>query len=80
MAKHSLSFARKKAMVPTTEKERVKVGQPGYVVAGVADNKAVAGSPVFASETHARDYYRSQVSKNPGMMEEIHVIPTFEAN
>lgn len=74
-----LSFARKKSMVPTLENDRVKVGQPGYVVASSETNKAVVDAPVFASEAHARDYLNSKISANPGMAEEIHVIPTFEA-
>lgn len=74
-----LSFARKKAMVPTMGNERVQVKQPGYVVAGTADNKPLANVPVFASEAHARDYFNSTISKNPAMAEDIHVIPTFEA-
>ena len=74
-----LSFARKKSMVPTMAEERVKVTQPGYVVAGVDNNKAVADAPVFASEAHARDYLNSKISNNPEMAEDIHVIPIFEA-
>ncbi len=74
-----LSFARKKAMVPTMGNERVQVKQPGYVIAGTADNKPLADVPVFASEAHARDYFNSTISKNPAMAEDIHVIPTFEA-
>jgi hypothetical protein len=75
----SLSFARKKAMVPTMGNERVQVKQPGYVIAGTADNKPLADAPLFASEAHARDYFNSQISQNPAMAEDIHVIPTFEA-
>ncbi len=75
----SLSFAKKKAMVPTMGNERVQMKQPGYVVAGTADNKPLAGVSVFESEAHARDYFNSQISKNPAMAEDIHVIPTFEA-
>lgn len=78
VAKSSLSYARKQAMVPTLEEERITIKQPGYVVAGVSDNKAI--STVFASQTHARDYYNQHISANPAMVEEIHVIPTFEAN
>jgi hypothetical protein len=75
----SLSFAKKKAMVPTMGTERVQVRQPGYVVAGTADNKPLKDVPAFVSEAHARDYFNSQISKNPAMAEDIHVIPTFEA-
>ena len=74
-----LSQARKKSMVPTRPNDRVKVTQPGYVVAGVADNKAWAGTSTFVSEAHARDYLNSTISSNPAMAEDIHVIPAFEA-
>ncbi len=76
----ALSFARKQAMVPTLETERIKVGQPGYVVADVSNNKPIAGISTFLSETHARDYFNAQILQNPGMAEELHVIPTVEAN
>src|SRR5216683_238145 len=73
-----LSYARKKSMVPTTADERVKVGQPGYVIAGTDNNQALAGAPVFPSEAHARDYLNSQISTDPAKAEDIHVIPVFE--
>ena len=79
ISKSDLSYAKKKSMVPTLKEERVKVRQPGFVVAGVNNNKALSGSAVFASEAHAHDYLKETISKNPGMMEEIHVIPKFEA-
>lgn len=79
VTKSSLSHARKKAMVPTLEGERIKVKQPGYVLASVTNNKALVSAPVFASETHATDYFNSKISGNPALAEEIHVIPTFEA-
>ena len=79
ITRSSLSFATKKSMVPTTGAERVKVGQPGFVIAGTSNNKALAEAPVFASEAHARDYLNATISKNPAMAEDIHVIPTFEA-
>jgi hypothetical protein len=57
----------------------VTVGQPGFVVASADTNKPLADAQVFASEAHARDYLNSQISNNPAMAEDIHVIPTFEA-
>jgi hypothetical protein len=73
-----LSHEKKKAMVPTLGTERIKVGQPGYVVANVSNNKPLSNA-VFTSEVHAQDFIKAELLKNPGMMEEIHVIPTFEA-
>lgn len=78
IAYSDLSYAKKKTMVPTLEKERVKVGQPGYVLAGVADNKPVV-SQVFRSEAHAQDFLRTAILNDPGVTDEIHVIPNFEA-
>ena len=69
----TLSYAHKKSLVPTMGDERVKVGQPGFVVAGTHDNKALATTPVFRSEAHARDYLNAQLSKNPGQVEDLHV-------
>jgi hypothetical protein len=75
----SLSYEKKKAMVPTSLEERIKVKQPGFVLADTSSNKALADAPVFASEAHAHDYLNEKLFSNPGIMEEIHVIPTFEA-
>ena len=79
ISRSSLSFATKKSMVPTTGAERVKVAQPGFVIAATSNNKVLADAPVFASEAHASDYLRATISKNPAMTEDIHVIPSFEA-
>jgi hypothetical protein len=79
VAYSEISYSKKKQMVPTLEEERVKVTQPGFVVAGVSDNKAFF-SEVFASEAHAQDFLKTQISTNAQLMDEIHVIPKFEAN
>ncbi|HEX5552328.1 MAG TPA: DUF6603 domain-containing protein [Chitinophagaceae bacterium] len=80
ITRSSLSYAAKQMMVPTRADERIRMRQPGYVVASILDNKPLASTTVFASEAHARDYYHTTISKNPAMAEDIHVIPTFEAN
>lgn len=74
-----ISYEKKKAMVPTLMEERIKIKQPGYVLANTSSNKALADAPVFASEAHAHDYLNEKLFSNPGIMDEIHVIPTFEA-
>ena len=79
ITRNSLSFAVKKNKVPTTVDQRVKMAQPGFVVAGVDNNRPLSSTPIFPSEAHARDYLNTHISNNPGMAEEIHVIPTFEA-
>jgi hypothetical protein len=79
VTKSPLSLARQKSLVPTEADERVKVGQSGYVVAAVTNNKAIADAPIFASEAQARDFLNATVSKNSGAADELHVIPKFEA-
>jgi hypothetical protein len=78
VSRSPLSYAHKKAMVPTMADERIKVRQPGYVVAGLDNNKALPDTPVFASEALARDYLNGQIAKNPRVAEDIHVIPKSE--
>lgn len=79
IAQSPLSYANKKSMVPTVAEERIKIKQPGYVMAGTANNKVWQGTAVFASEAHARDFMNTTLSSNPEMADEIHVIPAFEA-
>jgi hypothetical protein len=79
VSRSPLSFAQRKSMVPTEADERVKVGQPGYVVAEVTNNKALSDSPIFATEAQARDFLNSKMSADPAMAEEMHVVPKFEA-
>jgi hypothetical protein len=72
-----MSHAKKRAMVPTLLEERVKMTQPGFVVAGVSDNKPFVPQ-VFSSEAQAQDFLKSEILNNPGVTDEIHVIPKFE--
>lgn len=73
-----LSFAKKKAMVPTTEAERIRTKPPGFVVAGVANNKPFVAD-VFLSEAHAQDFLSAKLASDPAMVDELHVIPNFES-
>jgi len=66
-------------MVPYGPDDRIKVNPPSYVVAGLADNKAVDQDAVFVSEAMARDYMNTMVKQNPNKAGEIHVISAFEA-
>lgn len=74
-----LSYAKKKAMIPTGFDERVKMNQPGFVVASVENNKSLNNGQVFASEAKAQKFMQTAILQNPGLAEEIHVIPTFES-
>ncbi|MEO5907014.1 MAG: DUF6603 domain-containing protein, partial [Saprospiraceae bacterium] len=79
VSKSKLSQSYKKSMVPFGPGDRIKVEQPGYVVADVANNKAVDGLAYFANEALARDYMNSLVSKDPNKSSEVHVISSFES-
>lgn len=79
VTKSPVSKARKVAMVPTAVDDRIKMTNGGFVVAGVENNKPWNNSQVFTSEAKARDFLSKTILQNPGMAEDIHVIPTFEA-
>ena len=48
-----------------------------YVVAGTADNAAVAAP--FASEAAARDHLQGRIEADPFLVGTLHVIPAYEA-
>ena len=79
MSNSKLSHAYKKKLAPFGPDETIKFKDPAYVVAGLADNKAIAKEAVFTNEALARDFMNKQIAKNPAMSEELHVIPAFEA-
>lgn len=79
VSKSKLSHAYKKKLAPFGPDETIKFKDPAYVVAGLADNKAIAKEAVFTNEALARDFMNKQIAKNPAMSEELHVIPAFEA-
>jgi len=80
VSKSKLSRSYKKSVVPFGPEERIKVKPASYVVAGLADNKAVDGKSVFASEGMARDYMHSLIDTDPNKKDEVHVIAEFEVN
>ena len=79
VANCAISQAKKKAMVPTNPDDRIKMKQPGFVVANIANNKPVVNTNVFTSEAKAQNFMKTTILQNPGMAEEIHVIPAFES-
>jgi hypothetical protein len=79
VANCSLSKAKQAAMVPTGVNERILIKEPGFVVANTSNNKPFDSASVFSSEARAREYMNSTILLNPGIGEEIHVIPTFES-
>jgi hypothetical protein len=55
----------------------VAVQDAGYVVASTRDNTPVA--PAFGSDAAARDDLATRLAADPGLADELHVIPAFEA-
>jgi hypothetical protein len=55
----------------------VAVQDAGFVVASTRDNTPVA--PVFGSDAAARDDLATRLAADPGLVDELHVIPAFEA-
>jgi hypothetical protein len=54
----------------------VAVADEGYAVAFQADNTAYGAS--FASEAAAREHLRDAIAADPGLAEQLHVVPEFE--
>jgi hypothetical protein len=79
VTKSALSQATKKAMVPYAVDDRVKVGEVGFSVASVANNKVHGETLVFTNEALARDFLQTEVRKQPNLTSELHVIPAHEA-
>jgi hypothetical protein len=67
------AFAGKR-LVPFDEK--IVVNPPAWVVAGQADNVAVAS---FASQSMASEHLAQQIALSPNIAATLHVIPAFEA-
>jgi hypothetical protein len=55
----------------------VAVADAGFVVASTVDNRAA--TPVFSSETAARDWLAEAVADDPTRAGTIHIIPAYEA-
>jgi len=76
VAKSVLSLNHHKKLQPFQEK--LDVLEEGYTVAFQSDNKAVDESATFSSEMMAQSYMQDQISKNPSLKGEVHIIPNFE--
>lgn len=59
-------------------KEKLKVLEEGYTVAFQANNKSINHNATFASEMMAQTYLQEQISREPALKKEIHVIPNYE--
>jgi len=75
-SKSPLSKNQKDKLNPFDEK--IDVGQEGYAVAFQSNNKAYTTEAVFASEMAAQTFMHEQITKNPSLKKEIHIIPNYE--
>jgi hypothetical protein len=78
-SRSKLSHASRKLIVPSGSDQRIKVERPKYIVANLADNRAVIKNEVFDSEAAAHDRMKNLIVNNPDRHGDVHVIPAFEA-
>jgi len=78
-ARASVSYRVKKQFEPGDE--RIHVTPAGYSVAFTDTNKPVNGPEAsFSSEAMAREYMNEQLSMNPNLAGNVHVVPQTELN
>jgi hypothetical protein len=75
-ARSALSKASKTAMVPFAG--GIVTDTPGFVIANAADNSAWGRTSTFTSHAKAKDALAAQINANPGMVQDLHVIPAAE--
>jgi hypothetical protein len=78
VARSPLSREREAMLQPFAEAQKVRVGEEGYVVASVVDNRIAGGTLVFASEAGAQMFLQERMAAAPLAAEELHVIPAYE--
>lgn len=76
VAKSELSLSHHKKFQPFEEK--LDVLEEGYTVAFQSDNKAVDESATFSSEMMAQSYMQDQISENPALKKQVHIVPNYE--
>jgi hypothetical protein len=76
VSRSALSKSRFVQMQPKSQK--LDVLEEGFALAFQDNNKAFDLQSVFASEMLAQTYLNEQLSKNPRLRNDIHVISTFE--
>ncbi len=57
---------------------KVAVMNEGYTVAFQKDNKAFGSKATFNSQMGAQTYMQAQITKNPALKKEIHIVPNYE--
>jgi hypothetical protein len=76
--KSTLSKEQKSKFQPF--KEKPVLGDEGYSVVNVLNNKQFNGQSSFGSEAMARDYLDREIVKNPNLKTQLHVVPNYEMN
>jgi len=72
----TLSHKHELALQPFAEK--IAVQETPYVVANARDNTRLSSAATFSSEACAREYMNEQITANPKLARELHVIPDYE--
>jgi hypothetical protein len=76
--KSILSKERRIKFQPFAEKP--VLSDEGYSVVNLSDNKQFNGQSSFGSEAMARDFLDREISKNPNLKTQVHVVPNYELN
>ena len=58
--------------------EKMSVAQDGYTVAFQSNNKSYSSSSSFSNEMEADTFLKNQISKNPNLKKELHIVPNYE--
>lgn len=77
-ARSALSYQRKTQLQPFSD--TISVGQEGYAVSNMTDNKPVSAGATFSSEAMARDHMNKQVASGAVSAGAVHVLPNSEVN
>lgn len=74
----SLSREQKSKFQPFAEKP--VLGEEGYSVVNVSNNKQFNNKSSFGSEAMARDYLDREAAKDPNLKKQLHIVPNYEMN
>lgn len=77
-ARSPVSFQTRSQLQPFTD--RIGVSTGGYTVASTLDNTPFDATSGFASEVMAKQYLARQITANPSLSGQLHVLPDHEVN
>lgn len=78
VAKADISHRTALKYQPFTEK--IFIQEPGFAVANMMNNKIYSPASEFSSQAQAKEFMNTQISKNPELSGQLHVLPTHEIN